>query len=108
MREIKAIIKVERLSDVLRALHAIPDLPGVTVSTVRGFGRRYPLGGEPAFAEIERIKLEIVVPVALAPTVVDVVRRAAHTGQPGDGKIFVLPVEHAVNIRTGEYDLPAP
>ena len=107
MREIKVILKPERLSDVLRALHAIPELPGVTVSMVRGFGRRYPLGSEPAFDEVERTKLEIVVPVALVPLVVDVVQRAAHTGQAGDGKIFVLPVEHAVNIRTGEYDLQA-
>jgi nitrogen regulatory protein PII len=42
MREIKAIIRPERLSDVLRALHTVPNLPGVTVSTVRGFGRRHP------------------------------------------------------------------
>ncbi len=107
MREIKAIIRPERLSEVLRALHGIPDLPGVTVSIVRGFGRRYPLGSEPTFDEIERTKLEIVVPTAVASEVVQVVERAARTGNVGDGKIFVLPVEHAVKIRSGERDLDA-
>ena len=103
MREIKAIIKPERLSEVLRALHAIPELPGVTVSTVRGYGRRVP-AGETTFDEVERIKLEIVVTAPLVAPVVEAVRRAAHTGLAGDGKIFVLPVEHAVNIRSGEHD----
>lgn len=107
MREIKAIIRPDRLADVLRALHAMPDLPGVTISTIRGFGRRYPPGGEPTFDEVERVKLEIVVPAVIASDVVRAVERAAHTGQPGDGKIFVLPVEHAVNIRSGERDLSA-
>lgn len=104
MREIKAIIKPNRLSDVLRALHTMPDLPGVTISTVRGFGRRYPLGSEPNYDEVEWVKLEIVVPAAIAADVVQAVERAAHTGQPGDGKIFVIPVEHVVKIRSGERD----
>ncbi len=107
MREIKAIIRPDRLPDVLRALHAMPDLPGVTVSTVRGFGRRYPLGSEAAYDEVERAKLEIVVPAAIAAEVVQAVERAARTGQPGDGKIFVLTVEHVVKIRSGERDLSA-
>lgn len=107
MREIKAIIKPDRLSDVLRALHAMPNLPGVTISTVRGFGRRFPLGSEPVFDEVERIKLEIVVPATIASDVVAAVERAAHTGQFGDGKIFVLPVEHVIKIRSGERDLSA-
>lgn len=107
MREIKAIIRPERLSDVLKALHAMPDLPGVTISTVRGFGRRYPPGSGPTFDEVERTKLEIVVPAAVASEVVQAVERAAHTGHFGDGKIFVLPVEHAVKIRSGERDSSA-
>jgi nitrogen regulatory protein PII len=107
MREIKAIIKPERLPDVLRALHAMADLPGVTISTVRGLGRRYPLESDTTFDEVERIKLEIVVPAAIASDVVEAVERAAHTGQIGDGKIFVIPVEQAVKIRSGERDLSA-
>lgn len=108
MREIKAMIRPERLSDVLRALHAIPNLPGVTVSTVKGFGRRYPPeDGETMFEECAMAKLEVVVPASVAPEVVRVVERTAHTGRAGDGKIFVLRVEHAVKIRSGEQDVNA-
>jgi len=108
MNEIKAIIKPDRLSDVLRALHTVPGLPGVTVSIVRGFGRRHPHDDTmPAFDEVEMTKLEIVVPAAVAQDVVQIIERTAHTGQRGDGKIFVLPVEHAVKIRSGERDVSA-
>jgi nitrogen regulatory protein P-II 1 len=108
MREIKAIIRPERLSVVLHALHAMPELPGVTTSTVRGFGRRYPPDGtEQAFDEVDMTKLEIAVPAALAPDVVRAIERAAHTGRVGDGKIFTVPVEHAVKIRSGEQDVSA-
>lgn len=107
MREIKAIIRPDRLPDVLRALHSMPDLPGVTVSSIRGFGRRYPLGAEPTYDEVEMLKLEIVVPAPVAADVLQAVERAAHTGRPGDGKIFVYPVEHVVKIRSGERDLNA-
>lgn len=107
MREIKAIIRPDRLPDVLRALHSMPDLPGVTVSSIRGFGRRYPLGAEPTYDEVEMLKLEIVVPASVAAYVVQAVEGAAHTGRPDDGKIFVYPVEHVVKIRSGERDLNA-
>ncbi len=108
IREIKAIIKPERLSDVLRALHTMPNLPGVTVSTVRGFGRRYPPEGtEQTFDEIEMTKLEIVVPAAIAQDVIRAIEQAAHTGRVGDGKIFLIPVEYAVKIRSGEQDVRA-
>ncbi len=105
MKEIKAIIRPDRLSVVMRALHAMPDLPGATISTVRGTGRRYPSDDvENAFDEVEMVKLEIVVPAALALDVVSAIERAAHTGRVGDGKIFVIPVEHAVKVRSGERD----
>lgn len=108
MREIKAIIRPDRLSTVLHALHALPDLPGVTISTVRGVGRRSPPEGkEQAFDEVEMTKLEIVVPAAIAQDVVRAIERAAHTGLVGDGKVFVMPVEHAVKIRSGERDSSA-
>ncbi len=102
MKEIKAIIRPDRLSVVLRALHAMPDLPGVTISTVRGAGRRFPSDDKDAFEEVEMVKLEIVVPAALVLQVVSAIERAAHTGRVGDGKIFVIPVEHAVRVRSGE------
>ena len=107
MKEVKAIIQPARLSEVLRALHAMPDLPGVTVSTVRGFGRRYPMeGAELEFDEIET-KLEIVVPAAIAQDVIHAIERAALTGRVGDGKIFLIPVESALKIRSGEQDASA-
>ncbi|ODS57805.1 MAG: hypothetical protein ABS36_05025 [Acidobacteria bacterium SCN 69-37] len=108
MREIKAIIRPERLSTVLQALHEMPRLPGVTVSYVRGFGRQVPPqdGGE-AFAAVDMAKLEIVVPTELAMEVVSTIERTAHTGHVGDGKIFMLPVEHAVKVRSGERDANA-
>lgn len=105
MKEIKAIIRPDRLSVVLRALHAMPDLPGVTISTVRGSGRRVPANGvEDAFEDVEMVKLEVVVPAALALDIVSAIEQAAHTGRVGDGKIFVIPVEHAVKVRSGERD----
>jgi len=108
MREIKAMIRTDRLSAVLRALHAMPGLPGVTASTIRGFGKRYPADGpEPAYDEVAMTKIELVVPAADADAAVAAIERAAHTGRGGDGKIFVIPVEHAVKIRTGERDLSA-
>ena len=108
MREIKAIIRPDRLSVVLHALHGMPDLPGVTVSTVRGFGRRFPAEGEgQEFDEVEMTKLEVVVPAAIAPDVAGAIERAAHTGRVGDGKVFIIPVERAVKIRSGECDVSA-
>jgi nitrogen regulatory protein PII len=108
MREIKAIIRPDRLSVVLHALHTMPELPGVTISTVRGLGRRHPpeAGGQ-VFDEVEMTKLEIVVSAEIAPDVIGAIERAAHTGRMGDGKIFMIPVERAVKIRSGERDLSA-
>lgn len=107
MREIKAIIRSDRLPEVLHALHTVPDLPGVTVSTVRGFGRRYPPDPETAFDEVAMTKLEIVVPAGRAQDVVQLIERSAHTGGGGDGKIFVIPVEAAIRIRSGERNVSA-
>ena len=105
MREIKAIIRPERLSAVLAALHAMPDLPGVTISNVRGLGRQFPIekAGE-TYAAVEMTKLEIVVKTAIAPDVVRAIEKAAHTGHVGDGKVFTIPVEHALKLRSGEED----
>ena len=108
MKEIKAIIRPERLSTVLQALHDMPRLPGVTVSHVRGFGRRVPADPEgEAFAAVDMTKLEIVVPAELASDIVRAIERAAHTGRAGDGKIFTVSVDEAVRVRSGERDLGA-
>jgi nitrogen regulatory protein P-II 1 len=104
MHEVKAIIRPERLEDVVGALHEIPDLPGVTVSVVQGYGTRVldEQGGSLEYGETRMSKLETVVPEALLTRVLETIERAARTGRPGDGMIFVIAVESAVRIRTGE------
>jgi len=106
MKEIKAIIRPHRLDAVLDALHAHPELPGVTVSHVRGFGktvgRRRSSAATPVqYGTAEMVKLECVVNDDLLDTIIGLIQQAAHTGNVGDGKILVFGVELAVGIRTG-------
>ena len=101
MHEIKAVVRPERLEDIVQALHAIPNLPGITVSIVRGIGRRHhtqPING-PEYGDVTMAKLETVVPDELVDRVIATVRQVGHTGRHGDGKIFVSNVSRAVNIR---------
>lgn len=108
MREIKAIVRHERVPEIFRALHDIPDLPGATLSVVQGVGRRVDASVEHrGYGETVMAKLELVVPSDLAERVVAVIERSARTGRPGDGKIFVIPVENAINVRTGSQGLSA-
>lgn len=107
MKEIKAIIQPFLADRVLDALHQLPEIPGISVSEVMGYGKRLRTDKPIAvnltevFGE-KRIKLEIVVPDRLTDQVVDTISEAAHTGNPGDGKIFVVPVWDVRKIRTGE------
>lgn len=104
MKEIKAIIRTHRLDAVLEALHAHPNLPGVTVSTVRGFGRTVGRSNGDApmqYGTTEMAKLECVVDDEAVDAVIELVQQAAHTGNAGDGKIFVYDIGQAVKIRTG-------
>lgn len=108
MREIKAIIRPERLRAVLHALHAMPDLPGVTISTVQSLGRRHPPeDAEETFDAVDMTKLEIVVSAAIAQDVFRAIEQAAHTGRVGDGKIFMVEFAQAVRIRSGDRDVSA-
>ena len=104
MYEVKSIIRPERLTAVVQALHEIPDVPGLTVSVVRGFGKRMSAvpDGTPQFGETEMAKLETVVPDELLQRIVDTVQEVAGTGRPGDGKVFVIRVEEAIKIRSGD------
>jgi nitrogen regulatory protein PII len=102
MREIKAILRQDRLLGVVRALRQIEGMPGITVSVVHGFGRSHvanPDQAEPTM-ETELAKLETVVPSELVEAVVETIRRTASTGRSGDGKIFVIPVESMTRITT--------
>lgn len=105
MKEIKAIIRPFKLLEVTEELHKIDGLPGVTVSEIKGFGKSRANNAKDKIVYemvelIPRIKLEVVVNDDMADAVVNVIQRVAHTGNTGDGKIFVLNVEKTVKIRT--------
>ena len=105
-REIKAIIRQSKLDDVLGALRRIPNLPGVTVSLVRGFGKPLP----PEGMELEHApmnKLELVVAPEMAETVLQTIIDSGWSGQAGDGKIFVFDVVEIANIRKKNRGLAA-
>ncbi len=99
MKEIKAIIKPDLLEKVMDELRQHTDLPGATICEVNGFGREKGSGG---FGHQRMIKLEIVVPDHLAESVRDLIAMHARTGQPGDGLIFIIPVESGVRIQSGK------
>lgn len=106
MKIVMAIIKPFKLDDVRDALSAI-GVQGLTVTEVKGYGRQKGQseiyrGAEYAVHFVPKLKLEIACDAAVVAQVVDTVREAASTGQIGDGKIFVLDLEQAVRIRTGE------
>ena len=106
MRKIEAIIKPFKLDEVKEALHGI-GIQGMTVTEVKGFGRQKGhtelyRGAEYVVDFLPKIKIEITVIDEMAEKVVEVIVGAASTGRIGDGKIFVLPVEEAIRIRTGE------
>ena len=106
MKFVTAIIKPFKLDEVREALSAI-GVQGVTVTEVKGFGRQKGhtelyRGAEYVVDFLPKVKLEVVVEDGLADRVVEAVAAAAQTGRIGDGKIFVIPVETALRIRTGE------
>ena len=106
MKLVMAVIKPFKLDEVRDALTAM-GVQGLTISEVKGFGRQKGQteiyrGAEYAVSFLPKVKVEVVVDDAQAAAAVDVIRKAASTGKIGDGKIFVLDVEQAVRIRTGE------
>ena len=108
MKKIEAIIKPFKLDEVKEALHEV-GVSGITVTEAKGFGRQKGhtelyRGAEYVVDFLPKVKLEIVVPDDLVERVVEAIANAAQTGRIGDGKIFVVPVERAVRIRTGEHD----
>lgn len=107
MKEIKAIIRPFKLLDVVTELQKIENLPGVTISDIRGFGKSKARDSKERIldglvAYVQKIKIEVVVPDEMVGTVVNTIQVHAHTGNPGDGKIFVCPVDDVIKIRTNE------
>lgn len=106
MKKVEAIIKPFKLEDVKEVLAEV-GIEGMTVSEVKGFGRT---GGKQETYRgsayvvdfVPKVKIEVVVPDDRVDDVVDAIERVAKSGRIGDGKIFVVPVEEAVRIRTGE------
>ena len=111
MKLVIAIIKPFKLEEVRDALTAI-GVHGMTVTEVKGYGRQKGhmeiyRGAEYAVNFLPKVRLEVAVPTDLAAQAVEAIGTAAKTGQIGDGKIFVAPIEQAVRIRTGETDADA-
>ena len=111
MKQIIAIIKPFKLEDVRDALLRI-GVYGMTISEIKGYGRQKGhteiyRGAEYAVNFLPKVRIEIVVPADDADRVVETIAAAAKTGQIGDGKIFVAPIDHAMRIRTGETDAGA-
>jgi nitrogen regulatory protein P-II 1 len=106
MKKIEAIIKPFKLDEVRDRLSEI-GIQGMTVTEVKGFGRQKGhtelyRGAEYVVDFLPKIKIEIVAPDQMADTIVETIVSSAKTGRIGDGKIFVLPIEDAIRIRTGE------
>lgn len=106
MKKIEAIIKPFKLEEVKEALAGV-GIQGLTVSEVKGFGRQKGhkelyRGAEYVVEFLPKVKLEIVITDDKLERVVDAILKAASTGRIGDGKIFIMPVEDAIRIRTGE------
>jgi nitrogen regulatory protein PII len=111
MRKIEAIIKPFKLDEVKEAILQL-GVGGMTITEVKGFGRQKGhkeiyRGAEYVVDFLPKIKIEVVVPKEMVPRVLEAIKENAYTGQIGDGKIFVLPVERALRIRTGEEDKDA-
>lgn len=106
MKKIEAIIKPFKLDEVKDALNAI-GIKGMTVTEVKGYGRQKGhteiyRGAEYVVDFIPKIKLEIIIEEAQVDQVIDTIIKVSRTGKIGDGKIFVLPVERVIRVRTGE------
>lgn len=106
MKEIKAVIRPSKLLEVTEELYEIEGLPGVTILEIKGFGKnRVKSAGKVADEMVElvpRIQLEVVVADDMVDKVVNVIQKHAHTGNTGDGKIFVSTVDEIIKIRTNE------
>ena len=107
MKKIEAIIKPFKLDDVKNDLGQL-GIQGMTVTEVKGFGRT---GGKKEVYRgsayvvdfVPKVKIEVIVPDAQVGQVIESIQKSAMTGRIGDGKIFVLPIEEAIRIRTGEH-----
>jgi nitrogen regulatory protein P-II 1 len=106
MRKIEAVIRPHLLDAVKNALQEI-GVAGLTITEVRGFGRQKGhtetyRGSEYKIDFLPKVKIEVVLPTEMVDQAIDAIMKTAKTGKFGDGKIFVIPVEEVIRIRTGE------
>ena len=106
MKLVTAIIKPFKMDDVRSALSEI-GVQGITVTEVKGFGRQRGhtelyRGAEYVVDFLPKVKIELVIEDSMLEQAIEAIKQAAHTGRIGDGKIFILPVEDAIRVRTGE------
>ena len=106
MKKIEAIIKPFKLDEVKEALSEI-NINGMTVTEVKGYGRQKGhtelyRGAEYNIDFLPKIKIEIVIENKMLLSVIEIIKKTANTGKIGDGKIFVIPLEQAIRVRTGE------
>lgn len=106
MKKVEAIIKPFKLDDVKDGLSKL-GVKGLTVTEIKGFGRQRGhkevyRGAEYQVDFISKIKIEVVMESGLVPEALKIIQEKARTGEIGDGKIFIIPVEEVVRIRTGE------
>ena len=109
MKLIKSIVRPHKVDDVRDALEKL-NIAGMTVTDVRGHGRQKGhtavyRGKEYSVSLLPKVEIEVVVPDAVAEDVIEAIMMAARTGEIGDGRVFVIPVEQSYNIRTGERDV---
>ena len=109
MKLIKSIVRPNKVDDVRDALEKL-NIPGMTVTEVRGHGRQKGhtavyRGKEYNVSLLPKVEIEVVVADNVAEQVIQAIAKAARTGEIGDGRVFVLPVEAGFNIRTGERDV---
>ena len=109
MKLIKSIVRPHKVDDVRDALEKL-NIAGMTVTDVRGHGRQKGhtavyRGKDYSVSLLPKVDIEVVVPDAVAEDVIEAIMAAARTGEIGDGRVFVIPVEQSYNIRTGERDV---
>jgi nitrogen regulatory protein PII len=109
MKLIKCIVRPHKVDDVRDALEKL-NIAGMTVTDVRGHGRQKGhtavyRGKEYSVSLLPKVEIEVVVPDTVAEDVIEAIMAAARTGEIGDGRVFVIPVEQSYNIRTGERDV---
>ena len=109
MKLIKTIVRPHKVDDVRDALEKL-NIAGMTVTDVRGHGRQKGhtavyRGKEYSVSLLPKVEIEVVVPDTVADDVIEAIMAAARTGEIGDGRVFVIPVEQSYNIRTGERDV---